>query len=167
MIFMTDDGRGHEMGVVFDVRHEAEENHRVKMLPIPLTFEELKNDNHIGDGAFFTGTFTGEATFHDKKHYCEIVYRVTLNIEVEVPRFLNFIPQTMLQKMGEGLMGMKLNAVGEGMSRNVPQDFDEWIDKNQHRFTHLFNQVKVGTNGAISSSGVKTISSNKKGFELN
>ncbi|MEI7557037.1 DUF1997 domain-containing protein [Candidatus Chlorohelix sp.] len=149
MIFSADDGRGHDMGVVFDVRHEVVENHIVKMVPVPINPHELKKSMGPNVGVMFPGSFGGEATLKQHSNHCEIIYKVNLKIDIEVPQFLSFLPMPMLRKMGDGLMSLKLNKVGEGMSQNVPSDFKHWVDKNHSRVHHLFEKAEEKVKVAV------------------
>ncbi len=127
LIFMSDDGRGHEMGIVFDIRHEIVENRHVKMIAIPVNQHELTGDRASqGTAPLFPGLLNGEVILTERHGQIEVVYRLDLFIEIEVPRFLSFIPKPMLQKIGESLMQFKLHAVGDGFAERLTEDFVEW-----------------------------------------
>ncbi len=134
MIFSADDGRGHAMGIVFDIRHEMDANQHIKMLSVPVSEFDLKNDPRLvaskAKGPLFPGSFSGETLFHDRGRHIEVVYRAQINIEIEVPRFLQFMPRKVLQQLGETLMKVKLNKVSEGMAGRMEEDFGEWQEQN-------------------------------------
>ncbi len=131
MIFMADDGRGHEMGIVFDIRHELVENRHIKMISLPVSLQELSGDKlSKGNSPLFPGHFNGEVIFSERANQIEIVYRVDLLIEIEVPRFLNFVPKPLMQKMGDSLMQLKLHNVGDGFADRLIGDFGEWHTRN-------------------------------------
>lgn len=133
MVFTADDGRGHEMGVVFDIRHEIIENRQIKIHSIPLTENDLRNDSRMAQhhkGPLFPGRFSGETIFHQRGSQIEVLYRVQLHIEIEVPRFLNFMPKKVLQQLGDTLMKVKLHKVGDGLAERMAGDFGEWCKLN-------------------------------------
>ncbi|HEX2916073.1 MAG TPA: DUF1997 domain-containing protein [Chloroflexia bacterium] len=131
MIFSADDGRGHEMGVVFDIRHELVEHQHIKMISIPVSRQELSGDRmHKSKGPLFPGLFSGEVIFTERTDYIEITYRVDLLIEIEVPRFLNFMPHNVLQKLGDSLMQFKLHSIGDGFADKLASDFEGWQNLN-------------------------------------
>lgn len=128
MIFMADDGRGHEMGIVFDIQHELEPGRHIKMVAVPLALEQLRKDQLNGSNSpLFPGLFNGEVLFAQHPGAIEVVYRVKLNIEIEVPRFLALMPKNVLQRIGDGLMRMKLHQVADGFANRVTVDFKEWV----------------------------------------
>ncbi len=174
MIFMSDDGRGHEMGVVFDIRQEVLENRHVRMLPIPISRQELAGSPLATNAPLFPGTFNGETTFIQRDNHCEVVYKAALQIEIEVPRFLNFIPRNMLQKMGDGMMNFKLTAVGEGLGRNTPTDFKQWYKTNEEKLAGVLSETRhkvgVAVGGHEKNSlghSVNVLKSERSGIEFN
>jgi hypothetical protein len=132
MIFSADDGRGHEMGVVFDIRHEVIENRHIKIHSIPISESDLRNDSRLAHskGPLFPGRFSGETLLHIRENHIEIIYRVNLHIEIEVPKFLSFMPRKMLQQIGDTLMKVKMHRVGDGLAERLIEDFDEWLEIN-------------------------------------
>jgi hypothetical protein len=131
MIFTADDGRGHDMGIVFDIRHELIENKHVKVVPIPLSHDQIKHDKSLGKGPFFPGLFSSDTILHLRRDHIEVNYKLQMQIEVEVPNFLRFMPLGVLQKIGETLMHMKLNTVAAGFVQRLPEDFNEWYSLKQ------------------------------------
>ena len=129
MLFMADDGRGHEMGIVFDIRHELIENSHIRMISLPVSRQDLSGDQlSKGVGPMFPGMFSGEVIFTPKDDQIEIAYLVNIVVEVEVPRFLSFMPKTVLQKLGDSLMQLKLHNIGVGFADKLVDDFDEWCE---------------------------------------
>jgi len=137
MVFMADDGRGHEMGIVFDIRHELNENRHIRMVSLPLTEQDLRDDPRMSSshshGPLFPGRFAGETIFYDRGTHSEVVYRAQLNIEIEVPRFLSFMPRKVLQQIGDTLMKLKLHTVGDGLAQNMVEEFEGWRELNQEK----------------------------------
>jgi Protein of unknown function (DUF1997) len=144
MIFSADDGRGHDMGIVFDIRHELVENKHVKVVPLPLTHAQIRNDKTLGKGPFFPGLFSSDTILHLRRDHIEVNYKLQLQIEVEVPNFLRFMPLGMLQKIGETLMHMKLGSVADGFIQRLPEDFNEWYSLRQTEVEDL-DQITVVT----------------------
>jgi hypothetical protein len=170
MIFAADDGRGHEMGVVFDVRHEMEACKHVKTIPVPVRKEDLKSDPMSNSGPLFPGTFAGETILLEKGNHVEVLYKATLHIDVEVPRFLSFLPTNMLHKMGDSLMNFKLNSVGEGLTRTMHGDFKLWCEKNAHSAVREREKVGAAVRGKELGAGesrVRIISQEKSASDLN
>jgi hypothetical protein len=134
MIFMADDGRGHDMGVVFDIKHEVVENRMVKMVSIPVSPHELAGDRLAkGQAPLFPGLMNGEVLLNDRVGHVEVSYRLNLLIQIEVPGFLYFIPKPVLQKIGDGLMQYKLHSVGDGFAERLVDDFGDWHNRNAVR----------------------------------
>lgn len=132
MIFSADDGRGHEMSIVFDIRHELEPNRSIKMRSVPLTLERLHSDKLISsNNPLFPGIFEGETLFVEQASHTEVIYRVNLFIEIEVPRFLQFMPKNVLQGIGDTLMRLKLHQVADGFANRVTADFGNWLEPYQ------------------------------------
>lgn len=133
MIFAADDGRGHEMGIVFDIRHELLENRHIKMVSVPVSQHELSGGDSLSrsTGPLFPGMFSGEVVFNENNIGVEVVYRVNLLVEIEVPRFLNFMPRPVLQKLADSLMQLKLHTVGDGLANRLTTDFGEWHSQRE------------------------------------
>jgi len=134
MIFLADDGRGHAMGIVFDINHELAPSRHIKMISVPLSLEQLRSDKLMNaHSPLFPGEFQGEVLFQDKTSHVEVVYRAKLHIEIEVPRFLAFMPKNVLQGIGDALMRLKLHQVADGFANRVVADFGEWYTPYQEK----------------------------------
>ncbi|MEI6046366.1 MAG: DUF1997 domain-containing protein [Chloroflexota bacterium] len=133
MIFGADDGRGHDMGIVFDIRHEFLTDRHIKIHSVPLSTQDLHNDPRLANskGPLFPGRFSGETLFHKRGNHIEVVYRAELHIEIEIPRFLSFMPRRVVQQLGDGLMNLKLHKVGNGLAERMASDFTEWHSLKQ------------------------------------
>ncbi len=132
MLFMADDGRGHEMGIVFDIRHEVKENSHIKMVALPVSRQDLSGDGlSKGPGPLFPGLFSGEVIFTENGDQIEVAYIVNLVVEIEVPRFLSFMPRPVLHKLGDSLMQLKLHSIGNGFADNLLADFSTWFNRHQ------------------------------------
>lgn len=148
MVFGADDGRGHEMGIVFDIRHELTDNRHIKIVSLPLSEEELHKDPRMNqnNGPLFPGRFSGETLFRERGQQIEVIYRARLAIEIEVPRFLSFMPRRVLQQIGDTMMNVKLHNVADGLAERLGSEFSDWCEANQVRLP-----VAAGArNGAAS-----------------
>ena len=139
LVFDADDGRGHAMTCLFDIRHELIENESIRILPVPINPAEVEAMNRTNNPGFapgkhdpngkyvFSGLFAGETRFHHnaRTNTAEITYNAGITLELEVPAFLAFLPQPVLHRVGDGLMTLKLKRVTEGFARNVQRDFQE------------------------------------------
>ncbi len=138
MIFGADDGRGHQMSIVFDIRHELVENQHIKIVSLPVSRQDLSEDSNMhGVGPLFGGMFNGEVVFTQRADRIDIGYSVNLVVEVEVPRFLSFIPRPVLQKLGESLMQLKLHNIGDGFAERLTNDFEEWCLTHSERLAAI------------------------------
>jgi hypothetical protein len=93
----------------------------------------LHNDPRLASskekGPLFPGRFKGETLFHTRGKHIEVIYRAQLHIEIEVPRFLSFMPKKVVQQLGDGLMNLKLHKVGNGLAERMADDFIEWSNQ--------------------------------------
>lgn len=137
MIFGADDGRGHEMGVVFDIRHELDELRQIRMVSVPVSQQDIGDKFSNKGGPLFAGMFSGEVVFTPGFNQVEVSYRVNLLVEIEVPRFLSFMPRNVLQKLGDSLMQFKLHSVGDGFAERLTGDFGDWCTQNQSYATRF------------------------------
>lgn len=129
LIFAADDERGHEAGIVFDVRCEQELNQVIKVLPVPTSAANLDQIElkHKKLELFFPGQFSSELYFERCGRETKISYRVELLIEFEIPKFLKFIPKKALQNMGDSLMQKKMRSTTSRLAENINQDFWQWF----------------------------------------
>jgi hypothetical protein len=135
MIFMADDGRGHEMGVVFDIRHETIHNRVVKMISVPIDPQDLNKKTAAGEPPLFPGKMSGEVVLRQQVGHVEVIYQLELLIEIDVPGFLSFIPKPVLQKIGDSLMKYKMHAIGDGYADRMVEEYQDW---------HITNATRVG-----------------------
>ncbi len=169
MIFGADDGRGHELGIVFDIRHEMLENRHIKMVSLPVAQHDIQQDPRLQNskGPLFPGKFSGETLFHQQPNHIEVIYRVRLEIEIEVPHFLNFLPKKMLQQIGDTMMKVKLSSVGDGMARRMSMDFQEWCEANRAKLPVGVRAGRQTTSAQVQQSRIIQSADPRPSNELN
>jgi Protein of unknown function (DUF1997) len=129
LFFATDDGRGHTMSIVFDTRYEFTPCQQMRIIALPIAQQELADENVGGGRPAFGGLFEGEIIFNERAALTEITYRLDILVEIEVPRFLNFIPHGALQRIGDGLMQLKARNIGDGFTHRLTNDYPNWAER--------------------------------------
>lgn len=116
LIVGASDHHGHSMTAVFDLQVVCEEG-RILLIPI--------NDMpaYPGKGITFPGELQAEAIFRPGRKGTVVEYNLDVILSIPLPRALFFMPQNMLQSMGEHAMSYKITHMISGFARAIEADF--------------------------------------------
>ncbi len=116
LIVGASDHHGHSMTAVFDMQVVCEEG-RILLLPINTM------PAYTGRGITFPGELQAEAIFKPGRKGTVVEYNLDVILSIPLPRALFFMPQTMLQNMGEHAMSFKITHMISGFAQAIEKDF--------------------------------------------
>lgn len=116
LIVGASDHHGHSMTAVFDLQVVCEEG-RILLFPI----NDLPDYN--GRGITFPGELQAEAIFRPGRKGTVVEYNLDVILSIPLPRALFFMPQNMLQSMGEHAMSFKITHMISGFAQAIETDF--------------------------------------------
>ncbi|MFV9503166.1 MAG: DUF1997 domain-containing protein [Oscillochloridaceae bacterium umkhey_bin13] len=122
LIVGANDGHGHGMAAVFDLKAHHEPGHAIRLVP-----SDDGPPFNIA-GIAFAGSLAAEAVFIPQRNGATCVeYTVEIDLSIPIPAVLNLMPTPFLQNLGERAMEFKMTQMIGGFTRGVTADFHAWI----------------------------------------
>ena len=114
------DGHGHNMAAIFDLHAHHEPGQAIHLLPAS------DGPPYDLNGVIFPGKLSAEANFQPESNGTTVEYIVDIDLSIPVPGFLNLMPTSFLQALGERTMEYKMTQMVGGFTRGISADFHAW-----------------------------------------